>query len=183
MKFKNHFIQDLAIIALSILIAIILVRTGALIDILTSSSGVERFGSFLSGIFFTSVFTVAPAAVTLGEIAKINSVFWTAFWGGLGAVFGDLIIFKFVKDRFAEDLKEIFSHSGQGKRLRAFFKLKFFRWLTFFIGGLIIASPLPDELGISLLGFSKMKTSLFILLSFIFNFAGIYLIGLAVKSF
>ncbi|MBI3046474.1 MAG: hypothetical protein HYY86_03005 [Candidatus Harrisonbacteria bacterium] len=182
MKYQNHFIQDLAIIALSILIAVILVKTGALINLLSASKNLERFGSFISGIFFTSIFTVAPAAVTLGELARINSVFWNAFWGGIGALLGDLIIFRFVKDRFSEDLKELLRHNKISKRLRALFRLKFFRWLTFLIGGLIIASPLPDELGIGLLGFSKMKISWFIPLSLIFNFIGIYLVGLAAKA-
>ena len=66
--------------------------------------------------------------------------------------------------------------------MKALFKFKFFRWLTWLIGGLIIASPLPDELGISLLGFSKAKTSLFIVLSFVFNFLGILFIGWVARA-
>ena len=62
-------------------------------------------------------------------------------------------------------------------------KLKFFRWLTFLVGGLIIASPLPDELGISILGFSKMKVSWFIAISLVFNFIGILLIGVVARAF
>ncbi len=77
---------------------------------------------------------------------------------------------------------EIIKHQGAGKRIKLLLKLKFFRWLTFLAGGLIIASPLPDELGISLLGFSKMKTSWFIPLSFAFNFIGILLIGWVAKA-
>ena len=68
------------------------------------------------------------------------------------------------------------------KRLRALFKMKFFRWFTFFLGGIIIASPLPDELGIGLLGFSKMKVSWFVPVSFVFNFIGICLIGLVARA-
>lgn len=183
MKSQSHLIQDLAIIFLSILVAIVLARTDILIDILTSSKELEFFGSFVAGIFFTFVFTVAPAAVTLGEIAQINSVFWTAFFGGFGAVIGDLVIFRFVRDRFSDDLKVLLTHNQRVQRLRFLFNFKFFRWLTIFLGGLIIASPLPDEIGISLLGFSKIKTRLFIPISFVFNFIGIYLIGLAARAF
>ena len=61
-------------------------------------------------------------------------------------------------------------------------KLKLFRRVSFFVGGLIIASPLPDELGISLFGFSKIKMSWFIPLSFIFNFIGIVLIGVVAQA-
>ena len=77
---------------------------------------------------------------------------------------------------------ELIKYQGAGKRIKVLFKLKFFRWLTFLVGGLIIASPFPDELGISLLGFSKMRTSWFIPLSFAFNFVGILLVGLVAKA-
>jgi hypothetical protein len=180
---KNNFLlQDIVIIVLSVFVAVILIKTEALAKILTSTKELELIGSFVAGIFFTSVFTVAPAAVTLGEIAQANSIILTAVFGAMGAIVGDLIIFRFVRDRFSKHLIELIKHRGAGKRIKALFKLRFFRWLTFFIGGLIIASPLPDELGISLLGFSKMKTLWFIPLSFTFNFIGIFLIGLVVKT-
>lgn len=180
---KNNFLlQDVAIVVLSIIIAVILVKTNVLIRILTSTQELELLGSFIAGMFFTSVFTTAPAIVTLGEIAKANSILPTAIFGAMGAVVGDLIIFRFVRDRFSEHLTEIIKHQGAGKRIKLLLKLKIFRWLTFLAGGLIIASPFPDELGISLLGFSKMRTSWFIPLSFTFNFIGILLIGWVAKA-
>ena len=180
---KNSFLlQDIAIIVLSIVIAVILVETNVLIKILTSTQELELLGSFIAGMFFTSIFTTAPAIVTLGEIARANSILPTAFFGAMGAMVGDLIIFRFVRDRFSEHLMEIIKHQGAGKRIKLLLKLKIFRWLTFLAGGLIIASPFPDELGVSLLGFSKMRTSWFIPLSFTFNFIGILLIGLVVKA-
>lgn len=174
---KNLLLQDMAIVVLSLIIAVILVKTNVLIKILTSTQELEWLGSFIAGMFFTSVFTTAPAIVTLGEIARANSILPTAIFGAMGAVVGDLIIFQFVRDRFSEHLMEIIKHQGAGKRIKLLLKLKFFRWLTFLAGGLIIASPFPDELGISLLGFSKMRTSWFIPLSFAFNFIGILLVG------
>lgn len=179
---NNFLLQDIAIILLSVVIAVILERTDVLIKILTSTKELELLGSFIAGMFFTSGFTTAPAIVTLGEIARANSILPTAIFGAMGAVVGDLIIFRFIRDRFSEHLMEIIKHQGAGKRIKMLFKLKFFRWLTFLVGGLIIASPLPDELGIGLLGFSKMRTAWFIPLSFTFNFIGILLIGLIAKT-
>ena len=49
-------------------------------------------------------------------------------------------------------------------------------------GGLILASPLPDELGVAVLGFSKMRLKYFALLSFVFNFLGIAVIGLVARA-
>lgn len=176
-KRESNIIKDLAIIILSVVIAVDLVKSDVLIKILTSSQGLEQFGSFIAGIFFTSVFTTVPSIVTLGEIAQGYPVLHVAFFGAIGSVLGDLLIFRFMKDRLSRDLLHLLSHAPGSKRIRALFRLKYFRWFTFFIGGLIIASPLPDELGVSLLGFSKMKESLFIPLSFAFNFIGIYIIG------
>lgn len=174
--------RDSGIIILSIVMAVILVKTGVLKSLLTATQELKFIGSFVAGMFFTSVFTTAPAIVTLGEIARANSILPTAIFGAMGAVVGDLIIFRFFRDRFSEHLMEITKHLGAGKRIKLLFKLKIFRWLTFLAGGLIIASPFPDELGISLLGFSKMRTSWFIPLSFALNFIGILLIGWVAKA-
>ncbi len=179
---KIFILQDLAIIFLSIVLAIVLLKTGVLVKLLTSIQGLELFGSFVAGMFFTSVFTTAPAMVTLGEITLTNSILLTVLFGAAGAVVGDLIIFYFIRDRFYEHLLSLAKYKETIEKIKSLFQLRFFRWLTFLVGGLIIASPLPDELGISLLGFSKMKTSRFILFAFTFNFIGILLIGLVAKA-
>lgn len=178
---KGFLLHEVLIIAVSVFAAVVLVKTEALATILTSTLGLEFLGSFIAGLFFTSIFTTAPAIVTLGEMARINSIVPIALFGALGAVVGDLIIFRFIRDKFSEHILELVSHRGAWKRMGALFRLKLFRWASLFVGGLIIASPLPDELGISLLGFSKIKTSWFIPLSFFFNFIGIVLIGIVAR--
>ena len=180
---KNFLLQDFAIIVLSVLVAVTLVRTEVLVKLLTSTKELEILGSFIAGMFFTSIFTTAPAIITLGEIANANSVLLVAFFGGLGAIVGDLIIFRFVRDRLAEHLLELVKHQGTGKRFRVLLRMKYFRWFTFLLGGLIIASPFPDELGIGLMCFTKLRLSWFIPLSFTFNFIGILIIGLVAKAF
>jgi hypothetical protein len=176
------FLQDIALIALSVLVAVILIRTQVLSNILTSTKESEIIGSFIAGMFFTSIFTTAPAIASLGEIAHANSVPLTAFIGALGAVVGDMVIFRFVRDRFSGHLLSLVGSKGSIARLKTLFRLRFFKWLTFLVGDFIIASPLPDELGISLLGFSRTRLSLFIPLSFTFNFLGILFIGIIAKS-
>lgn len=179
---RAGFIQDLGIVALSILAAIVLVKTETITNLLTSTQELEFIGSFIAGIFFTSIFTTVPAIVTLGEIAQEYSLFLTAVAGGAGAVLGDLLIFRFVRDRFSQHLLEIVGIKGGQRGMGAIFKKGPLRWGMFVVGGLIIASPLPDELGITLLGFSKMKLSWFIPLAFVCNASGIFLIGLAARA-
>lgn len=173
--------RDLGIIALSVVVAIILAKTGILRNLLATTRELQFVGSFLAGLFFTSVFTAAPATVALVEIFQTNSLFAVAFSGGLGALVGDLVIFRFVRDYLA---KEIFSLVDKPKAdiVASIFRLKLFRWLSVFIGALIIASPLPDEFGLLLMGLSKMKTYLFIPLSFLLNSSGILIIGLITKA-
>lgn len=173
--------RDLGIIILSIVIAVILVKTGALKSLLTSTQELKFIGSFVAGIFFVSVFTAAPATVVLAEIAQSNSIFWVAFFGGIGALVGDLVIFRFIKDRLSADFLYLIKKS-KSERLISIFRLKLFRWLIPFAGALVVASPLPDELGLTMMGLAKMKTSLFIPLSFLLNFLGILAIGFITKA-
>lgn len=182
MKRKNNSLaKDLIIIVFSIALAAILVKTGTLNFLLISTREIEFLGSFIAGIFFTSVFSVAPATVVLAEIAKSTSVLWVAFFGGMGALVGDLVIFHFIKDRLTEDISYLIEKNG-AKRLFEILKIRPFRWLIPFLGALVVASPLPDELGLMMMGLSKMKTSLFIPLSFFLNFLGILAIGYIAKT-
>lgn len=177
----DNLIRDLGIVVLSILIAVILVKTGVLESIIVSTQGARFAGSFIAGIFFVSIFTAAPATVALGEIAQSNSVIAVAIIGGLGALVGDLIIFRFVKVKVAQHFSYLIKIS-RTERFVSIFRLRLFGWIIHFIGAFIIASPLPDEIGLAMLGLSKIKTSLFIPLSFLLNTTGILIIGLIAKS-
>ena len=179
---RSHILVDIGFITLSVLLSFVLIKTQTLRDILASTRELELISTLVAGMFFTSVFTTAPAIATLGEIALAQSVFTTALVGAIGSVAGDLIIFRFVKERVSGDVIEVLKYEGVLKRTRAIFRLRFFRWFTFLLGGLIIASPLPDELGIALLGFSNLKTSWFFWLSLFFNFLGILGICIAART-
>ncbi len=177
-----HILQDIALVIFSILIAILLIQTGILGGLISHLGNFKLIGAFISGMFFTSVFTTVPALATLGEIGLFQNPFLVAIIGGLGAVVGDMIIFRFVRDRFADDLKEVFTLEHPSKRLAKLAEMKFFRWFVLFFGGLIIASPLPDELGVSILGLAKIQTRWFIPISFVFNTLGILVVVLAVRG-
>lgn len=178
----QHILQDVAIIGISIIVAILLVQSHIIDQALDTSRELGHLGAFVAGMFFTSIFTTAPAIVTLGEISTSLGILETAIWAALGSVVGDMLIFRFVKDRMADHLTEILGHKRGIHRLAKLLKFRFFRYLTFLAGGLIIASPLPDELGIGLLGLSKMREVYFVPLSFAFNFLGISVIGLIAAS-
>ncbi|MBI2036990.1 MAG: hypothetical protein HYT14_01350 [Candidatus Liptonbacteria bacterium] len=177
----HDVLRDAAIVALSILIAIFLVAGGTLHGLIASLGAFKLLGSFLAGIFFTSLFTAAPATVVLAEIAQTNSVFWSAVAGGFGALLGDMIIFRFVRNELSADILFVVRRAGQ-QRLITVFGSKALRWTVPIVGALIIASPFPDELGLMMLGLGKVPTHLFAILAFLLNFFGILVIGIIAKG-
>lgn len=178
---QKNLLKDVFFIILSVFIAIALIETGAIENLISLTQGVKFIGNFVAGMLFVSIFTIAPATAVLVEIARADSIISLVLIGGMGAALGDLIIFKLVKNRLAQDFSYLFRLSKFGK-FKIFFKFKIFRRLTPLIGALIIASPLPDEVGLTMLGLSKMKTRVFIPLSFMLNALGILVIGLIAKS-
>lgn len=175
MKLEKLY-RDLFYICASFLIAVLLVQVGIISDFLRTNNHQWALTSFFAGLFFPSIFTIAPAAAALGELARQHSLILVAFWGGIGAMIGDLVLFLFVRDVFAKDLRSYLrKHKIRfGKYFR---QQKLFRWLNPLLGALIILSPLPDEFGIALLGTSKTRLSFFLPLTGFLNFFSILLIG------
>lgn len=165
---------------MSVIIAIILARTGVLKDFLFASQGAEILGAFLAGIFFTSLLTVAPATVVLAELAQKQPLWQLSLVGGLGALLGDYIIFQFIKDRLSGHLHD-YLNRGRSRRFLALFRLGIWRWIMFALGALVIASPLPDEVGLMMMGLTRVKTSYFVFLSFTLNALGILAVGLVAR--
>jgi len=133
------------------------------------------FYVFLAGIFFTSAFTLAPAAIVLAHMGSILPLHTVVIAGGLGAMVGDYILFVFIRDRFAQHIKKAIRYSHFRLVLRSF-HFGFFKWLSPLLGAAIIASPLPDEFGIMLMGVSKVNTRFFLLVTFLMNMIGILIV-------
>ena len=179
-SYKNLW-RDMFFIVLSLLVAFILVRLGVANSIVSLSQEGKIVGSFISGVFFTSAFTISPASIAIAMLSKTMSVFVLAFWGACGAVLGDMILFLFIRDRFADDL-EAALHHYHDKKLTKFFHRRFFHWLTPLVGAIVIASPLPDELGITMMGVSRIRTWTLVAISFSMNFLGILLVAAIAHS-
>ena len=176
-KSTYALVEDIIFIIIGIAIAIFLTETGLLSLFLSSFNNYNIFASFFVGIFFTSVFTLAPASIALANIAAESSVPSVALWGAVGAMCGDLILFFFIRDRFYVDIINVMKPSKVKKILHSF-HFGFLKWLSPILGSIIIASPLPDELAISLLGMSKIKATVLMPIAFIGNYVGIYLLAL-----
>jgi hypothetical protein len=173
---KRNLEEDLVAIGVSVLLAWFLISSGALSSILAETNFGKIVESFVIGFFFTSAFTIAPAAVFLAELSRTISPLVVALVGALGAMCGDLILFLFIKDRLAVDIEALFKKRVVRHFLNSF-HLGFWKWLAPLLGALIIASPIPDEFGISLLGLSRVRIIVLLPIAFVMNFLGILFVA------
>lgn len=180
-RWKKVKYKNILIFILSIIFAIILSRFEFFHTFLLNLGNLGYVGAFLAGILFVSTFTVATGAVILLVLAEKLSPVEIGILAGLGAVVGDFTIFKFVKEGLVDEVREVYERIDHNSHLLKILHTKYFSWTFPVFGAIIIASPLPDEVGVSLIGVSKMKSYQFLILSFILNATGIFLVVSASK--
>src|SRR3989338_3554567 len=108
------------------------------------------FGTFFAGMMYSYGFTAAPATAIFLLLGAHQNIFLAGVIGGLGALIGDLFIFSFVRHSLHDEVSMLLKNrffSYLIKNTPGFFK----KYLLAVIAGLIIASPLPDEIGVILL--------------------------------
>ncbi len=170
-KYKN-----LTLVFGGLIAALILSQVDALHQFLLHLGSFGYIGAFVAGMLFVSTFSAVTGVVILLILAETMSAFEIGIIAGAGAVLGDLTIFRFVKDHLANELEDIYNHLDHRHHFIKILHSKYFSWTLPVIGAIIIASPLPDEMGVSLLVISKMRTYQFIAVSFLLNAIGIFLV-------
>ncbi|OGZ11112.1 MAG: hypothetical protein A2942_00845 [Candidatus Lloydbacteria bacterium RIFCSPLOWO2_01_FULL_50_20] len=179
--YKHWRYKNTALLIISLVVVFYLARTPFVDRIILATGSLGYLGSFIAGIFFVSTFTVAPAGIILYHLADVLDPLGVALSAGTGGVIGDLIIFRFFKDHVFEEIKPIFAKLGDHSFLRIL-STPYFAWMLPVLGALIIASPFPDEVGIGLMGISRMKTWQFLVLTFVLNSTGIFFIVMLAQS-
>src|SRR3989338_8116188 len=122
---RNWKYKNLTILALSILIAIFLSKFEAFHSFLLNLGGLGYLGAFIAGILFVSTFTVATGTIILLVLAEQLSAVEMGIIAGLGAVVGDLTIFRFIKNSLVQELIFVYNHIA-GKDLSLVLKSKYF---------------------------------------------------------
>lgn len=177
MSYWRHWkYKNLTLVFLGIVFALILSRIEAFHTFLLHLGNLGYAGGFIAGILFVNIFTVSTGALILLILAEQLLAIEIGLIAGLGAVVGDLIIFHLVKDNLAGELELIYDKIDSKHHFIKLLHSKYFNWTLPVVGAIIIASPFPDELGVTLMGISKMKTYKFIIVSFLLNSLGIFLI-------
>lgn len=173
--FRNYRYKGLTLIFISILLTIFLSKYNLSNQFILQTKDIPFFGSFIAGILYVSAFTTTLGVLFLSDLAKTLSPIEIAIVAGVGGAFADFAIFRFVKGDLISEITPIYNKLG-GRHLTRLMYHKYFRWSLPAIGAIIIASPLPDEIGISLMGFTKMRNYQFVLLCLALDTIGVFLL-------
>jgi hypothetical protein len=134
-------------------------------------------GVFIAGILFSFGFTT-PFAIGYFLVANPSNIYLAALIGGCGSVVSDLTIFKIIRFSFMDEFKRL-EKTKPMKDIHSLLSSKFLArvrvYLLYAFAGIIIASPLPDEIGVTMLaGLSRIKTSVLVVISLVMNTLGIF---------
>lgn len=134
------------------------------------------FGTFVAGLLYPYSFTSAAGTAILLILAKTQNLFLAGTIAAVGALISDIILFLFVKHSFGDEVrklsKEPLVQTVGGMitdRLRTGFLAVF--------ASVLIASPLPTEIGIMLMTSIKtMSTKKFVAIVYILHASAIFVI-------
>lgn len=171
-RHKKHTYTNILLVILGIIATYLLAKTPAFSQLLLGLGSYAYVGAFVAGILFVCTPTTTIGALMLAILAHKLPVLPMVLTAGLGAVLADLVMFH-IEDGLFEELEDIYNQM-HGRKLSHIFHSKAFRWTLPVLGALIIASPLPDELGVGLMGISKLSVMRFALLSWILNSVGLF---------
>lgn len=169
-----------AVFIFSLSLAWWLVKSGFLADFVAVILPVKLLAEFTAGIFYTSFLTAPISFAMLIVLAGENNPVLTAVIAGFGAVLGDFLIVKFFREKFLSDMK-VFSKQLPVERIGSFLRKLRLDFLIPLTGAVIIASPIPDEIGLMMLGVTHLSYRQIAVLTYFLNTAGILIITASVN--
>jgi hypothetical protein len=174
-SWKEFKYKNITLVLVGLVLAFLLSDFPPFIALLSELQQHKYLGSLIGGFLFVSTFTFGIGAIILTALAENYPLPIIALFAGVGGVLGDLLILKFVRDNLLHEIEPLYRRFG-GNTISKIFYSHFFAWTLPVLGAIIIASPLPDELGVTLLGISNIRISRFILISFVLDTVGVFLI-------
>lgn len=178
----------LLLFAASCILAYLLLQEGVFSDAMRMLRGYDLPSYVVAGMFFSLGFTSPFAVAFFVDAAPHANPFSIALWAGIGALVADMAIFTIARLSFADEvqrlhgtvpiqrLKQLLRHEHWPRTVRSYVLWSF--------AALFIASPLPDELGLTLLGtVSDVRGLRLSVLCFVLNTTGILFIVLGAVAF
>lgn len=169
------------IFILSLSIAWWLIRSAVFHSLLATILPIGFLADFIAGLFYTS-FLTSPIAVAMLFVAAESggNPIVTAILAGFGAMLGDLLIVKLFRKKLASDVNFV-THELRLQRVTRLLQILKLEFVVPLFGAIIIASPFPDEIGLMMLGASKLKYQEIMVLTYILNTAGILMLLLPIS--
>ncbi len=179
-KFKY---PKILILILAIIFSYILFKEPHIANFLLQLGKIRFIGLFIAGMLFAFGFT-APLAVGFFISYTPQNIYLATIIASLGVVASNLFIFSFIKLSFIDEFKKL-ERTSTIKKFAKFFgqfngkslggKIRIY--LAYVFIGIIIASPLPDEIGVVLLsGLTHIKKVTLAVITFILGAIGIFIL-------
>ncbi len=170
----------LSLLLLTVVIAAVLFYEGRhyvpLHDLLMS---LGYIGTFFAGVFYAFGFTSAPATAILLVLAKEQNLVLSVLVGGLGALLSDILIFLFIRYSFMGEIKrlkreKIVRYVAREERILLG---RYYKYVFPALTGFLIASPLPTEIGVSMMASMKrVSWRKFLVIAYVLHTLGVFLI-------
>ncbi len=116
------------------------------------------FAPFLAGFLYPFAFTSIPAAAILLSIIGGQNILLAVIIASASALISDLIIFHFIRHGFRDEVQKL-AKEKPIQHLRQKVPATIQDYLLISTAGLLIASPLPTEIGVTMLASTKRITT------------------------
>ena len=183
-KVVGFHYPKLLILIISIAVAYYVFSRPGVMDWVGGLNSLSYVGILIAGIMLAFGFS-APFSVGFFIAAQPSSLLLATLIGGFGAMIGDLLIFKTIKWSFMDEFKRLEKTKTIKfieQKIKNNKNILIKHYLLYAFAGIMIATPLPDEIGVSMLaGLTTIKPAVLSVISFVLHSLAIFLIlGLSV---
>ncbi|MEW5996603.1 MAG: hypothetical protein AB1657_03345 [Candidatus Micrarchaeota archaeon] len=169
--FRNH--KKPVVYVIVIMLILFLYSAGILQSFILSLHEFEYPGAFIAGLFYSYGMTTPFAIAVFAMMAGNMNPFLLAALGASGAVASDLLMLGAFSGEVGKELRITRKVSFRIPEAKSFPG----RLALYLLGGFVLMSPLPDEVGVVILGISRIQAWKFAVLSFVSKFAGVLAIA------
>lgn len=174
---KKPWVFYLSLFSVVLIFSLFLFTTGVLFAAIGVIQTVPLLAEFVAGFFYSSFITSALAVFMISILSQTHPTLQIALIGGFGSMLADLVLFKFARLIFFGSFSPLTLNLRFSKTIKALHQNPAFNLIAPILGGLIIASPLPDEVGIAIFGLTRLPTLAVALLTYSLNTIGIFILA------
>jgi hypothetical protein len=175
-EYKHTTIATLALVSF-----IFLFDTAFMASVFSFLNELDYLGGLIAGALSASLITAALALVLVVELAQHLDPLALAILVGVGSAIGDMILLLFFEERIFHELAPL----GRKLGLRRFVRRSRKRRMStplLLTGAFVIMTPLPDEVGLGLLGISHFPKIFLFVLCLALNTLGASLVIMAARA-